>query len=46
MVASMTLKHELLLIAFLLAATLGTVHAMESADLSLASLAYKMLAWG
>ncbi|MGI8725951.1 MAG: hypothetical protein ACR2J1_11540 [Methyloceanibacter sp.] len=42
----MTLKHELLLVGFLLAATLGTVHAMERGDISLASLAQKVLPRG
>lgn len=42
----MTIKHELLLIAFLLAATLGTVHAMERGDMSLAVIAQKVLTRG
>ena len=39
----MTIKHEILIIAFLIAATLGTARALESGHLNLATLAQKVL---
>ena len=42
----MTIKHEILIIAVLIAATLGTAHALESGMIDLATLAQKVLTRG